>query len=101
MGLFTREKKESLDKGLDKTRESVFQKITRAVVGKSRIDDSLLDELEEILVTSDVGVETTLRIIDRIRNRVSRDKYMNSQELNSILKEEILALLTENQAGTE
>jgi fused signal recognition particle receptor len=101
MGIFSREKKDSLDKGLDKTRESVFQKLTRAVVGKSRVDDSVLDELEEILVSSDVGVETTLRIIDRISKRVSRDHYMNTGELNKILREEIIALLTEQDTGTD
>jgi fused signal recognition particle receptor len=101
MGIFSREKKDSLDKGLDKTRESVFQKLTRAVVGKSKVDDSVLDELEEILVSSDVGVETTLRIIDRISKRVSRDHYMNTGELNGILREEIIALLTEQDTGTE
>jgi fused signal recognition particle receptor len=101
MGIFSREKKDSLDKGLDKTRESVFQKLTRAVVGKSRVDDSVLDELEEILISSDVGVDTTLRIIDRISKRVSRDHYMNTGELNRILREEIIALLTEQDTGSD
>jgi fused signal recognition particle receptor len=96
--IFSREKKESLDRGLDKTRESVFSKISRAVVGKSRIDDEVLDRLEEILVTSDVGVETTLRIIERIQERVARDKYMGVDELNRILKEEIVVLLQENNS---
>jgi fused signal recognition particle receptor len=93
---FNKEKKETLDQGLAKTKESVFSKITRAVAGKSKVDDEVLDNLEEVLITSDVGVETTLRIIERIQNRVSRDKYVNTSELNSILKEEIAGLLSEN-----
>lgn len=97
-GLF-KPKKESLDKGLEKTRESVFSKLTRAVVGKSRVDDEVLDHLEEALVSSDVGVTTTLKVIGRIEQRVSRDKYVSSQELNTILREEIIALLEENKAG--
>lgn len=97
-GLF-KSKKESLDKGLEKTRESVFSKLTRAVVGKSRVDDEVLDNLEEVLVTSDVGVTTTLKVIERIESRVSRDKYVSAEELNNILREEIIALLEENQAG--
>lgn len=97
-GLF-KSKKETLDKGLEKTRESVFSKLSRAVVGKSKVDDEVLDNLEEVLVTSDVGVETTLKIIKRIENRVSKDKYVNSDELNAILREEITALLEENKAG--
>jgi fused signal recognition particle receptor len=96
LSLFNREKKESLDKGLEKTKESVFKKLSRAVVGKSKIDDEVLDNLEEILVTSDVGVDTTLRIIERIESRVSRDKYLSTNELNEILKEEIANLLEEN-----
>jgi fused signal recognition particle receptor len=100
-GLFTKDKKENLDKGLEKTKESVFKKLSRAVVGKSKVDDDVLDNLEEVLVTSDVGVETTLRIIERIENRVSRDKYMGTDELNSILKEEIAALLEENQTAED
>lgn len=99
MGLFsffTKEKKETLDKGLEKTKESVFSKIARVVAGKSKVDDEVLDNLEEVLVTSDVGVETTLRIIDRIEKRVARDKYVGTDELNRILKEEIAALLEEN-----
>lgn len=102
MGLFSffsKEKKETLDKGLTKTKESVFSKLSRAVVGKSKVDDEVLDNLEEVLVTSDVGVETTLRIIERIEERVARDKYVNTSELNKILKEEIAALLSENNAG--
>lgn len=97
-GLF-KSKKESLDKGLEKTRESVFSKLTRAVVGKSRVDDEVLDNLEEVLVTSDVGVSTTLKVIERIESRVSKDKYVNAEELNTILQEEIIALLEENKAG--
>ena len=93
-GLFTKEKKESLDKGLEKTKESFFSKLGKAIVGKSTVDDDVLDSLEEILVTSDVGVETTLKIIDRIQQRVARDKYMNTTELNRILKEEVVALLS-------
>jgi fused signal recognition particle receptor len=99
MGIFSflsKDKKEDLDKGLDKTRQSVFSRISRAVIGKSTVDDDVLDNLEEILVTSDVGVETTLRIIERIRQRVSQDKYLGIQELNRILKEETAALLQEN-----
>jgi len=93
---FSREKKESLDKGLEKTKESFLSKLTRTVVGKSRVDEEVLDELEEVLITSDVGVETTLKIIERIQERVSRDKYVGTNELNGILKEEIAALLAEN-----
>jgi len=95
-GLFKKEEKEILDKGLVKTRESFFGKLTRAVAGKSTIDDGLLDKLEEVLISSDVGVDTTLRIIDRISKRVARDKYVDSAELNNILKEEIAGLLEEN-----
>ena len=93
---FSKEKKETLDKGLSKTKESVFGKIARAVAGKSKVDDEVLDNLEEVLITSDVGVETTLKIIKRIEKRVAQDKYVNTQELNNILREEIAALLTEN-----
>ena len=93
---FSKEKKETLDKGLSKTKESVFSKIARAVAGKSKVDDEFLDNLEEVLITSDVGVETTLNIIKRIEERVAKDKYVNTQELNRILREEIAALLTEN-----
>jgi len=95
-GLFSKEKKESLDKGVEKTKESLFQKLARAVVGKSKVDDEVLDNLEEVLITSDVGVDTTLKIIKRIQDRVSRDKVMNTGELNAILKEEIAAMLEEN-----
>ena len=99
MGLFSffsKEKKEVLDKGLEKTKSSVFSKIARAVAGKSTVDDEVLDNLEEVLITSDVGVETTLKIIKRIQERVARDKYMGTSELNGILREEISALLVEN-----
>jgi fused signal recognition particle receptor len=98
-GIFNREKKESLDQGLAKTRESVFSKISRAIAGKSKVDESVLDDLEEILISSDVGVETTIKIIERIEKRVSRDKYVGSDELNRILREEIMALLEENNSG--
>lgn len=94
--LFSKKKKETLDQGLEKTKENIFSKLTRAVAGKSRVDDDVLDELEEILVTSDVGVDTTLKIIDRIEERVSRDKYVGTDELTRILREEIANLLTEN-----
>ena len=97
---FSREKKETLDQGLAKTKESVFSKLTRAVAGKSKVDDEVLDNLEEVLITSDVGVETTLRIIERIESRVSRDKYINTTELNAILKEEIASLLAENNSDS-
>ena len=99
MGLFSffsKDKKEVLDKGLEKTKTSVFSKIARAVAGKSTVDDEVLDNLEEVLITSDVGVETTLKIIKRIQDRVARDKYMGTSELNGILREEISALLVEN-----
>lgn len=92
----SKEKEEVLDKGLAKTKESVFGKISRAIVGKSKVDDEVLDNLEEILITSDVGVETTLRIIERIEERVARDKYVGTDELHTILKEEVVALLAEN-----
>lgn len=99
MGLFSffsKDKKEVLDKGLEKTKTSVFSKIARAVAGKSVVDDEVLDNLEEVLITSDVGVETTLKIVKRIQDRVARDKYMGTDELNGILREEISALLVEN-----
>jgi fused signal recognition particle receptor len=96
---FSRDKKDDLNKGLEKTKESVFKKLSRAVVGKSRVDDEVLDNLEEVLVTSDVGVDTTLRIIERIENRVSKDKYLNTAELNVILKEEIAGLLEESNTA--
>ena len=98
-GLFSKKKKESLDKGLEKTKESVFKKLSRAIVGKSKVDEEVLDNLEEVLISSDVGVDTTLRVIRRIEERVQRDKYVGVNELNRILKEEIVALLKENTAA--
>ncbi|MFH2141357.1 MAG: signal recognition particle-docking protein FtsY [Bacteroidota bacterium] len=98
-GLFSKEKKENLDKGLEKTKESFFKKLSRTVIGKSKVDDEVLDNLEEVLVSSDVGVDTTLKIIGRIERRVEKDKYMNVEELNRILKEEIIELLEENNAA--
>lgn len=104
MGLFSffkkdKEAKEDLNKGLEKTRTSVFDRISKVIIGKSTVDDEVLDNLEEVLVTSDVGVDTTLKIIDRIQKRVARDKYVGTNELNGILKEEIAALLQENNSG--
>ena len=93
---FSKEKKETLDKGLSKTKESFFGKIARVIAGKTKVDDEVLDNLEEILITSDVGVETTLKIIERIEKRAASEKYMNTQELNHILRDEISMLLTEN-----
>ncbi|MBO8438423.1 MAG: signal recognition particle-docking protein FtsY [Bacteroidetes bacterium] len=93
---FSKEKKETLDKGLEKTKEGVFSKLARLVAGRTTVDDDLLDDLEEVLITSDVGIETTLRIIERIQQRVARDKYLSANELQTILREEIVALLTEN-----
>lgn len=98
-GLFSKEKKETLDKGLEKTKQSFLSKLARTIVGKSRVDDEVLDNLEEVLITSDVGVETTLKIIERIEARVSRDKVLGANELNTILKEEIAGLLEENNSG--
>jgi fused signal recognition particle receptor len=98
-GSFTKSKKENLDQGLSKTKENVFMKLGRAMVGKSKVDEELLDNLEEILISADVGVDTTLKIIRRIEDRVARDKYMGVEELNNILKEEIAALLEENNTG--
>ncbi|MBR5475971.1 MAG: signal recognition particle-docking protein FtsY [Bacteroidaceae bacterium] len=95
---FSKDKKEVLNQGLSKTKESVFGKIARAIVGKTQIDDEVLDNLEEVLVTSDVGVETTLKIIERIQARAARDKFMNTAELNALLKEEIAELLMENNS---
>ena len=97
-GLFNKNKKETLDKGLEKTKQSVFDKLTRAVAGKSKVDDDVLDNLEEVLVTSDVGVDTTLKIIRRIEERVERDKYVSTAELNGILRDEIASLLAENNS---
>jgi fused signal recognition particle receptor len=95
-GLFSKEKKQSLDKGLEKSKDSFFSKLGKALVGKSTVDDEVLDNLEEILVTSDVGVETTLKIIERIQQRVARDKYVSTSELDKILKEEVADLMTES-----
>jgi len=99
-GLIKKEEKEILDRGLVKTRENVFTRLTRAVAGKSKIDDDVLDNLEEVLISSDVGVETTLRIIDRVSKRVARDKYVGTAELNTILRDEIAALLDEDRAAS-
>ena len=93
---FSKEKKETLDKGLSKTKENVFSKLTRAIAGKSKVDDEVLDNLEEVLITSDVGVDTTLKIIERIEKRVARDKYVTTQELTTLLRDEVATLLTEN-----
>ena len=102
MGLFdffSRSKKENLDQGLEKTKQSFFSKIARAIVGKSKVDDEVLDNLEEILISSDVGVETTLKIIERIQARVSRDKVLGTDELNQVLRDEIISLLEENNSN--
>lgn len=96
---FTGDKKEKLDQGLEKTKTGVLSKLTKAIAGKSKVDDEVLDNLEEVLITSDVGVNTTLKIIERIEERVARDKYLGTDELNSILREEIAALLDENNSG--
>ena len=98
---FSKEKKETLDQGLQKTKDNIFSKIGRAIAGKSKVDDDVLDELEEILVTSDVGVETTLKVIDRIEKRVAKDKYVNTTELSGILRQEIAELLTDNKSDDE
>ncbi|MCU0468395.1 MAG: signal recognition particle receptor subunit alpha, partial [Arcicella sp.] len=92
------EEKETLDKGLEKTKEGLFSKLSRAVVGKSKVDEEVLDELEEILITSDVGVDTTLKIIKRIEERVARDKFINTTELDEILRDEIAELLAQNKS---
>ena len=97
-GLFNKKKKETLDHGLEKTKQSVFGKLARAVAGKSMVDDDVLDNLEEVLITSDVGVDTTLKIIQRIEERVARDKYVSTSELNAILRDEIASLLEENNS---
>lgn len=97
--IFSSEKKETLDKGLEKSKTSFFTKLNKAVAGKSKVDDDVLDNLEEILVTSDVGVNTTLKVIERIEERVARDKYLGTSELNQILREEIAALLSETNTG--
>ena len=97
-GFFNKSKKETLDKGLEKTKTSVFDKLAHAVAGKSTVDDDVLDNLEEVLITSDVGVDTTLKIIRRIEERVARDKYVGTGELNRILRDEIASLLSENNS---
>ena len=97
--IFSKEKKETLDKGLEKTKTSFFDKLSKAVAGKNKVDDDVLDNLEEVLVSSDVGVETTLKVIDRIEARVSKDKYLGTDELNKILREEIAGLLSETNTG--
>ena len=99
--IFSSEKKETLDKGLEQTKTSFLSKLTKAVAGKSKVDDEVLDNLEEVLVSSDVGVNTTLKIIQRIEARVSNDKYMGTEELNKILREEIAGLLSETKSGEE
>jgi len=99
--IFSRDKKEKLDAGLEKTKTSVFSKLTKAIAGKSKVDDEVLDSLEEILISSDVGVNTTIKIIGRIEERVAKDKYLGTEELNQILKEEIAALLEENNSGED
>src|SRR5665811_2136999 len=101
LGFLGKDKKENLNKGLEKTKESVFHKLSRAVAGKSQVDEEVLDNLEEVLVSSDVGVDTTLRIIERIEARVAKDKYLNTSELNIILKDEIVALLEKNQNDSD
>ena len=98
-GFFSKNKKEVLDNGLEKTKTSVFDKISRAIMGKDKVDDEVLDNLEEALITSDIGVETTLKIIKRIEERVARDKYVSTSELNGIMRYEIASLLTENNTG--
>ena len=99
--IFSKEKKETLDKGLEKSKESFFGKLTKAVAGKSKVDEDVLDNLEEVLVASDVGVGTTLKIITRIEARVAKDKYVGTDELNRILREEIAGLLSETNLGNE
>ena len=99
--IFSKEKKETLDKGLEKTNTTFFTKLSKAVAGKAKVDDDVLDNLEEVLVSSDVGVNTTLKIIDRIESRVAKDKYLGTEELNSILREEIAGLLAETNVGNE
>jgi fused signal recognition particle receptor len=98
-GKFSKEKKENLNKGLEKTKESVFKKLSRAVIGKSKVGDDFLDELEEILISSDVGVATTIKIIERLESRIAKEKFLNTDELNAVLKEEITHLLAENETN--
>lgn len=99
--IFSSEKKETLDKGLEKSKSSFFSKLNKAIAGKSKVDDEVLDDLEEVLITSDVGVDTTLRIIERIETRVAKDKFLGTKELNQILREEITGLLSETNSGEE
>ena len=99
--IFSKEKKETLDKGLEKSKTSFFSKLSKAVAGKAKVDDDVLDNLEEILVSSDVGVDTTLKIIDKIEARVAKDKYLGTDELNKILREEIADLLSKTNSGEE
>ena len=99
--IFSSEKKETLDKGLEKSKSSFFSKLNKAIAGKSKVDDEVLDDLEEVLITSDVGVDTTLRVIERIETRVSKDKFLGTKELNQILREEIAGLLSETNSGKE
>ena len=99
--IFSSEKKETLDKGLEKSKSSFFSKLNKAIAGKSKVDDEVLDDLEEVLITSDVGVDTTLRIIERIETRVAKDKFLGTKELNQILREEIAGLLSETNSGEE
>jgi fused signal recognition particle receptor len=101
MGLFSKEKKDNLNKGLEKTKDSVLKKLSRIVIGKSRVDEEVLDNLEEVLLSSDVGVETTIKIIERIKKRVAQEKYLGTEELNVILKNEIASLLTENSSDED
>ena len=98
-GLFNKKKKETLDRGLEKTKQTVVGRLAHIIAGKSKVDDDVLDSLEEILITSDVGVDTTLKIIKRIEERVARDKYVSTSELNGMLREEIASLLAENNTG--
>ena len=98
-GFFSKDKKDKLDKGLEKTKENVFGKLSRAVAGKSKVDEESLDDIEEALITSDIGVETTLKIIEKLENRVASDKYLNITELNAFLKEEIAELLEDSYAN--
>ncbi len=99
--IFSKEKKETLDKGLEKSKSSFFSKLSKAVAGKSKVDADVLDNLEEVLVSSDVGVDTTLKIIDRIEERIAKDKYFGTDELNAILRDEIAGLLAETNVGNE
>jgi len=98
---FSKDKKEKLDEGLEKTKTGLFSKLTKAVAGKSKVDEEVLDNLEEVLISSDVGVNTTLKIIERIEERVAKDKYHGTNELDKILKEEIATLLEENKSGED